>query len=235
MNSRFELFANFSEGLFKYALDAFVGTGNKNKGNNMMIILALILVLFIFIALIYAGVETVKLFFRNNFGSKGVSMIRAIISAIAFLVLAYLCFTGYSDFYFDYEAYGSQESFLFASITFLFVGLIVFVKAILARVRDNKVYDPIYRGDSNLLSFLVKGGWNQSMVQDLAEPLLFLALGVYLFSFNYIWGLPFIFCAISTWLHLGIEAVFGFFDERKELTNEGYAYTHNRKFSNVVN
>lgn len=235
MSSRFELFAKFSEGLFKYALDAFVGSGNKNRSGNMIMILAIILSLFIFIALLYAGVETVKLLFRDNFGKKGVNIVRVIISALAFLALSYVSYSMYSDFYYEYEVYGSHKSFLFASITFLVVGLAVLIKGILVSVRDNPVYDPIYRGDSNILGFLIKDGWSQSMVQDLAEPLFFLSFGFCLFSFNYVWGLPFIFCAISAWIHLGIESAFGFFDERKNLTNKGYAYTHNREFSKVVN
>ena len=154
MDNRFELYAKFSEGLLRYSLDAFVGTGNKSRGHNMLFILVIILALFIFIALLYAGAETVKLLLRNNFGNKGISVTRVGISVVAFFALSYFCFTIYSDFYYEYEVYGSQESFLFASILFLSVGLIVAIKAILARTQDNEVYSPIYKGDSNILSFL---------------------------------------------------------------------------------
>lgn len=233
-NQKFAMFSKFSNGLFKYAIDAFLGADNKNKEGNMMLIIALVLAVFIFIALIYAGVEVVKLLFRKNFGKQGVSMFRVVLCAIAFFALAGFCYVASTDYTYELESLGTKESFFYASIFFLFLGLIVFIKGILSKVKNNENVPPIYRGDSSVLGFLIKGGWSQSLVQDLAEPLFFLALGVYLLSFNFIWGLPVIFSAVSTWLHLGIESVFGFFDERSELSNKGYAYTHNREFSKVI-
>lgn len=230
MNERFELFSKMANGLLSYALEAFFGNSNKDKGDNMFILLVLVIALALIIVLLYAGAETVFLLVRKNFGTKGVKKIRAIIASIAFFVLAYLSYY-FSDNYFgEIMVLGSEASYWWASITFLFVALVVLSRGLSAGGEDDTdVIDPIYRGDSWLLGGLVKEGVSQSTVQDVAEPLFFLALGFFLFSYNYIWGLPFIFCAISCWFHLAVESAFGFFKDRKELSNEGLVYTQNRK------
>jgi len=145
------------------------------------------------IILAYAGVETVKLLLRKGFGKKGVSISKAVISSIVFFVLAGYSYTYYSAYPSYVADYGSQASFLYASVVFLLVGLVVFLRAVMVQIKNSQVIDPIYRGNSNIFGFLIKDGWSPSLVQDLAEPLFFLSIGVYLLSFNFIWGAPFIF------------------------------------------
>lgn len=232
---RFELFKKFSNSILSYAIDAAFGSNAKDKGSSVMLLLAIILALILLIVFLYAGAEVVYLLSRNKFGTKGVKRIRVLLGSFAFLGLAYFCYNVYRDYYGASAEVGSQISYLYASITFVFVGVVVLAKGLTAGGEDDKdVIDPIYRGNSWLLGGLVKEGVKQSIVQDIAEPLLFLALGFCLFSYNYIWGLPFIFCAISCWFHLTVEAVFGFFKERKELSNEGLVYTQNRRVSKAI-
>lgn len=232
-NERLNLFRKMANGLLSYALEAFFGNTAKEKGNNMVIFLAMIIFLIVFVILLYASCEVVFLLLRNKFGTKGVKKSRALLASILFLGLSYFSYKCYIDYYGDIMSFGSEESFFYASLTFLVVGVIVLFKGITVGGKDDfDVVDPIYRGNSWLLGGLVKEGLKQSVVQDILEPLLFLALGFFLFSYNFIWGIPFMFCAISCWFHLGIESLFGFFGIRRDLSNEGLIYTQNRpKFS----
>jgi len=235
MSDRFNSFAKMAQNLSAYAMEAWFGVGAKDKGGNILIFIIIITAIAILVALLYAGVETVFLLTRTRFGTKAVSKFKVVVSSVAFIGLSYFCYTCYKNYYGEVTALGSELSYLYATFTFLFIGAVVFFKGLLAGGKDDSdVIHPIYRGDSWLLSGMVKEGVSQSIIQDIAEPFLFLALGFCLFSYNYIWGLPFIFCAISCWFHLGVESVAGFFKERKDLSNEGLVYTQNRRTTKII-
>lgn len=237
MKNRFELFEKMANGLLTYAIDAFFGSNVKgeDKQSNFLLLLVIIVVLSVLIILLYAGAEVVFLLTRTNFGTKGVKKLRAVLASLTFLGLGYFCYSCYKNYYGQIMDFGSELSFLYAAITFLFVGAVVFIKGLTVGGKDDTdVLHKIYRGDSWLLGGLIKEGVKQSTVQDVAEPVLFLVLGFFLFSYNYIWGLPFIFCAISCWFHLTVEAVAGFFKERKQLSNEGLVYTQNRRTAQTI-
>ncbi|GAB5552878.1 MAG: hypothetical protein Sapg2KO_24690 [Saprospiraceae bacterium] len=226
---RLKLFRKMANGLLSYALEAFFGNTVKEKGSNMAIFLVLIILLIAFVMLLYASCEVVFLLLRNKFGTKGVKKSRALLASILFLILGYFSYKWHTNYYGEIVSFGSEESYLYASFTFLVVGIIVLFRGITVGGKDDSdVVDPIYRGNSWLLGGLVKEGLKQSVVQDILEPLLFLAFGFFLFSYNMVWGLPFMFCAISCWFHLGIESLFGFFGIRRDLSNEGLLYTQNR-------
>lgn len=236
MENRFELFSKFSKGLLSYFLESFFGSGSKDKESNFLVLLAILICFSIFLALLYAGAEVVFLLTRTNFGTKGVKKVRAVLGSLVFLGLAFLCYRFNQDYYGIAIEIGSELSFLLASVSFLLIGIVVLFKAMtIGGKDDNDVIHSAYRGDSWLLGGLVKEKWQQSNIQDFAEPVLFLAIGAYLFSFNYVWGVPFIFCAISCWFHLAIEAVFGFFKDRKALSNEGLVYAQNHRTSQIIN
>jgi len=164
-----------------------------------------------------------------------VKKIRVFLASIVFLVLAYFCYSSYSDYFGMMTELGSETSFLYAAITFVLVAITVLTKGLTAGGKDDDdVIDPIYRGNSWLLGGLIRDGVKQSVVQDIAEPFLFLALGFFLFSYNYIWGIPFIFCAIACWLHLAIESIFGFFGERRDLSNQGHLHSKNYAISKII-
>lgn len=235
MTNRFELFKKMGNGLLSYTLEAFFNDSTGKKTPNALAAIAIVVGIILLVVLFYAGAEAVFLLTRTNFGTKGVKKLRAVLASLAFMVLAYFCYNCFKKYYGQIMDFGSEASFGYAALTFLFVGVIVFIKAITAGGKDDSdVIDPIYRGDSWLLGGLVKDGIKQSTVQDVAEPMLFFALGFFLFSYNYIWGLPFMFCAISCWFHLAVEAVAGFFRERQQLSNEGLVYTQNRRTAQTI-
>jgi hypothetical protein len=233
--SRFDLFKKMGNNLIGYGVDAMFGATAKDKGGTFIVLLFFLIALGILVALLYAAVEVVYLLVRNKFGTEGVKRLSVFGGAIVFLYLAYFSYGSYKDYYGFVADLGSQISYLYASITFLIISIVVLAKGVSAGGQDDiDVIDPIYRGNSWLLGGLIKGGIRQSTVQDLAEPLLFLAIGFCLLSYNYVWGIPFIFCAFSYWIHLGIEAAFGFMGERKKLSNQGRVYTENRTISKII-
>lgn len=82
---------------------------------------------------------------------------------------------------------------------------------------------PEYKGDSHLLAFLiVKNGWSQKNVQNWAEPLFVVALGVLLATINLVWGIPIIFCALSIWAHQIFEYLFGHNQVDEKIRKSGY-------------
>ena len=233
--NRFDLFKKMGNNLWGFATDAMFGPTAKDKGSTLFLLVLFLICLAALIALLFAGAEVVYLLTRNKFGTQGVKRGRVFLGSLSFMALAYFCYKSYTDYYGDVMDWGSEVSYLYATISLFIVGLIVLVRGLTVGGKDDSdVIDPIYRGNSWLLGGLVKEGIKQSTVQDLAEPVLFLAIGFCLFSYNYIWGLPFMFCAISSWFHFAVEAGFGFVNERRELSNKGRVYTQNRTMSKVI-
>jgi hypothetical protein len=140
--------------------------------------------------------------------------------------------------YFNFEeltdTYASQSSYLATAVFYIILSLYILVKAILSKINNRRVINEAYRGDSFWLSFLMKSGWQQSLVQNLAEPMLFLAFGFFLLPVNLYWGIPLIFFAVSTWAHLGMEAVMELDEIRNSLSNKGYVYAKGSKFSKPI-
>jgi len=70
----------------------------------------------------------------------------------------------------------------------------------------------------------------------LAEPILVLAIGIFLTPINFLLGIPLIFCAISVWIHYAYEALRGLLNARNDLSdNKGYSEQYEQSFSEVVN
>jgi hypothetical protein len=227
MTDRFQLFSKMANGLLSYAIDAMFGDKATGKGSTMVILVGILAAVAILIVLLYAGAETVFLLTRKNFGGKGVKKVRGFISFAAFMYLAYFCYSMSVDYYGYWAAYGSEGSYWYASLTFLVLALLTLVRSFTAPAKflfpeghEDEMFN-IYRGSSWLLSGLLKEKWDQSLVQDVAEPFLFVAIGLYLTSFNYVWGVPIMFLGFSCWFHLAVEAGAGFFKERKLLSNGG--------------
>lgn len=184
--------------------------------------------------LIYVGVDIVKLLFRSNFGKKGFSFLKAFLGSIAFGGLAWLNYdlasTGSTSLFDE----GDNTKIYYAtSIFYGIVATYILIKAIYEKIQSNKIANIAYRGDSTVLSFLIKGGWTQSKVQNLAEPLLILAMGVFFSGLNLFWGLPLVFCAISVWVYMIAEAMFGLSQVRDILANKGYNETKKTEFVEI--
>ena len=122
---------------------------------------------------------------------------------VQIVIIGIVAFNYYFDYTPDSMYLGSQSSFLATGIFYILLTIFILVKGIKAlSQQSNDAIHERYRGDSALLGFLAKGSWNPALVQNLAEPLLLLSVGFFLLPINMFWGIPLMFCAISSWLHL---------------------------------
>lgn len=222
-----EVFNRLTGAFYKYFFESFVNSKDERSGNVATLLFLAILA--------YAGVEASKVLFRKNFGVNGISIGRLFLSSIAFIILGIVTYYYYSGFDTETAEMGTQSSFLAASLFYFILAIYIFLKGMLSR-KQNALH-PNYRGDSSVLGFLMKGkrGWKQSTVQNVAEPLFLLAIGIFLSAVNLWWGIPLVFCAISVWLHLAMEAIMGVGEISELLSNAGYAYSKGQSFSEVVN
>lgn len=223
-----QLFSQLGRSFWKYAFEAIVDSKN-DRNSNVAILLALAL-------LAYSGVESVNLIFRTNFGNKGVNVYRLILSVLSFTVVTVFAFKNYFNFNQDSMAIGSESSFLATGIFYILLILYILIKGIRSFFqKSTNVIHERYRGDSQLLGFLIKGNWSPSLVQNLAEPLLLLSIGFFLLPINSLWGLPLMFCAISSWIHLLMESIMSVVGIRNILADKGYVHSKNKTFSEVIN
>lgn len=223
-----QIFNTLGKSFGKYAFEGLVDSKNE-RATNVAVLLALAL-------LAYAGVEAVNLMFRKNFGKKGVNVYRLLLSSLAFVVIAVVAFNYYFDYTPDSMYMGSKSSFLATGIFYILLTVFILIKGItaLSQQSDHAIHER-YRGDSALLGFLAKGSWNPALVQNLGEPLLLLSFGFFLMPINLLWGIPLMFCAISSWLHLLMETIMGVLGVRNLLSNKGYVHSKNKTFSEVIN
>ena len=225
MQNTDDIFESLGGIFFKNLIDS---TNEKNSAAQTRLILAGIALL------TFVGAEAVKILFRNNFGSKGINLLRAFLCLVGFGLISAGCIAAWfqSDSP-DLEQIGSPKSFLLAGIFYAILGIYVFAKAIVQKARAKDLVHPQYRGDSYLLSFLMKSGWSQAKVQNLAEPLLTLAIGIFPTPVNLLWGIPLLFCALSVWLHQLFELIFGVSHVRDVLAERGYQISRENGFSEV--
>lgn len=222
MKNTDDVFESLSGSFFKYLIDS---SDDKNKSAQMRLMLVALAIL------AFVGVEAVKVIFRSNFGSKGLSLFKVILSAIAFGVISGVCYSIWKDNPSDMSEVGSPRSFILTAGFYAVFAVFILVKGIMQKTKPNDEVHPQYRGDSTLLGFLMKDGWSQAKVQNLAEPLLILALGAFLSAVNLFWGIPLVFCAISVWLHMIMEAVFGVSQVRDVLAEKGYQISRDTGFT----
>lgn len=182
-------------------------TNDKNSSGQIRLVLALLGLL------AFVGVETVKVIFRKNFGSKSLNIAKIVLSFLAFVGIGLIAITVYAEYGTSDEeqVIGSHSSFLVTGLFYFGLGIYVLVKGLVEKAKSKRlmrVY-PLFRGESTILSFLIKDGWSPSRVQTVAEPVLTLALGIFLLAYNLLLGFPVIFCAISVWVYQLFEQVVG--------------------------
>ncbi len=184
--------------------------------------------------LAYAGVEVVKVSFRKGFGRKGVHKPRLALSVLAFLAIAGYCIGFYLEprNIEDYLTLGTYSSFLYTAVFFGIFSIYLLIKGLKT---SDEVIDQYYRGRSTWLGFLIDRGWSPAKVQDVAEPLTMLIIGAALLPVNILLGAPLMFCAVSYWLHFGLEWFLGRGELSSKLSNEGHDYSRKGSFSKVIN
>ncbi|MFN4254425.1 MAG: hypothetical protein ACK4Q5_05425 [Saprospiraceae bacterium] len=190
---------------------------DDNRAENELMLAALGLLAFV-------GADATKVVYRDNFGKDGFSMLRVVLSFLAFCLVAGI------GFHFSGEEtnidpkYGRHTTYLMAGIFYTVLAFYVLGKGIMAKKAANvSGIHPEYRGDSRLLSFLMtEKGWSQSNVQTWAEPLLTLAVGGLLAAINLLWGLPIVFCAFSIWGYMVVEYLFAANPVSDRMQQHGY-------------
>ena len=225
-----EVFKQLSGSFFHHFAESFLNGKNERSQK---------LAIFLFIVILaYAGVEAVKIFFRSNFGKKGLDIWKWLLSLVAFIAIGIIALNDYLAIEQYSTTLGNSKDFLLHTSVFYFVlALLLLVKGIIEfRKKKTNPVHPSYRGDSTVLGFLGESGWKQAKIQNLAEPLLVLAVGIFLSPINLLLGLPLVFCAISVWIHYAYEAIRGLLIARNQLSDkQGFPEHYGRKFSRVVN
>ncbi|MFK7979271.1 MAG: hypothetical protein AB8G86_04780 [Saprospiraceae bacterium] len=229
-----EAFKQLSVSFGNYLLQSIL----RKKDEESERMASLLAVALVFLLFIYGGVETIKLVFRNNFGKKGLHLWKALLAIFAFGLIAYLAFDIYQSY--DLEPLpfvAPKNSFLYTAIFYAILTLFLSIKlGVEFRKRVDNNHHDSYRGDSTILGFLEESGWEQSKIQNAAEPLLILAIGIFLSPLNLLLGIPLIICALSFWIHYAYESLRGLLEVRNELSdNKGYSHSSERKFSKIIN
>jgi len=155
-----------------------------------------------------------------------------ILSCVVFLGIAIGAVYGYSEYGGDAVNFGSKNSFA-ATAVFYFVLIPYLLFKGFKSKKNLKAIHPNYRGDSFFFSFLMEGGWSQAKVQNFAEPVFLIAVGIFFLPFNLLLGIPLILCAISVWINLIAEIVLGVGAVRNDLAEKGYE--HSQSVVQVVN
>ena len=185
------------------------GINSSNKGNNSSAIrffLALTGLLF------FIGAEAVKVFFRKNFGVKGINLVQLILCSLCFLgigILSVMQFLDPENTRVHISDDTSQLSFLIIGVGYITLALYILRKGILERmkaVKANNYSD--FQGDADVMKILAEKGWSQNKIRYLAEPMYTLILGIVVLFYNPLGGIPLLFCALSVWGHAAMEFIF---------------------------
>lgn len=224
-----DAYDKLSSSFFKYLFEGMLNE-KEERAKKLAFLFAIII-------LAYAGVEAVKLFFRTDFGKKGLHIWKVLLSVSAFIFIAFFTLNAYYD-YPRYENVGaSRQSFLYTAIIYFVLAISLIIKAVSEfKKRGSTNVDESYRGNSTVLSFLSDSGWEQSKIQNLAEPLLVFAMGIFFLPINLFLGMPLIFCALSVWIHYGYEYLRGLINARNNLADKkGKPQNTRRTFARVIN
>jgi len=182
---------------------------------------------------LFAGSEAVKLTLRRKMGTNEFSYIRIILSSAAFIGIGFLLFfTANKTFdavhlpWFGEKVFVNEETILGTGVFFFLFGSFLFAKGISAKIAAKIKEDakenilPSYTGDSILFNSLEKKGYKKSTIRNFFEPLSFLLFGLFSFFLNPFLGLPFVICALSYWLILLAEYIFGLEAQRVDYIME---------------
>lgn len=148
---------------------------------------------------IFAGGEILKITFRKDFGRGQLNQFKIIVGFIGLLGVSLINFL----LFFDESSTITVGYFgmipLFATgLLYLIFAVFIIVKGMADLNKSNKPKNANKRAISYL--FTIKG-WKVNNVQTWLEPSFLLIIGIVYLPFNFLCGLPLIFCALSYWLH----------------------------------
>lgn len=223
-------FDKLSGSFWQKFLESFAEGSKNNRAKFLSIFFLLLIVT-------YAGVELVKILFRKRFGKKGLRSAKLVFVGLALLGVSIGAFTQYftSDEV-DPLWIGSKETALLTGILYVILFFYVAIKGFREKGKAHLYSTPeYYRGTSTIFSFLIKSGWKPSSVQNLAEPLFLLAIGIFLLPNSFLLGLPLIASSISYWIHLAAERLMNFHDLRDQMADRGHKIDEESAFVEVIN
>lgn len=194
------------------------------RGGMRFIPAIILLVLLIFIS--YAGAESGKIILRNHFGKKGITWEWVLVACLLLVVVVVYSIFCYLDLNDAAEFIGVQGTHLITAIFYTVVIILLIIKTLKTiNQKEKGNANDLYRGDSFFLYKLISAGWKPATVQNLAEPLLLVAVGVFMTPINKLFGIPMIFCGLSMWVQLAVETIVGIYKHRNTLSNEGYVHS----------
>jgi hypothetical protein len=206
MDNSEEFFSTLSRSAVRTAGESIfdnqpLAPGKQSADDRLMIIILGILV--------FVGREAVNVVFRRNFGAAGINVPRLILCSILFTSISVLAFFQVDSTDEFATETGTSDSHFITGMLYIIMALYVLIKGIVHRTKAIKNGNfSNYRGDSYLLGFLKKDGWKQQTIQNMAEPLLTLAIGSCLCFYDLLAGIPLIFCAVSVWGYFLMQWLF---------------------------
>ena len=198
---------NLFSGLVGKALNEGINSTNE-KNNSAAIRLALALTGI----LLFVGAEAVKVFFRKNFGQKGMNIYQLIIAFLCFLILGIVCTEHYlfpEKFDMNVGMDVTESSFLVVGVFYITLAFYLIRKGVIEFIKAKKSQNNIdFKGEPDVLKVLELNGWSQNKIRYLGEPGYTLLLAVVLFLYNPIGSIPLAVCAVSVWGHAVLEFLF---------------------------
>ena len=155
--------------------------------------------------LAFVGSEAVKIVFRKNFGMTRLAWVRYVLCILCFAIISAVSFYMVSSNYDFAKKSASPNAHLSSGIIFAVLAITVLIKGIKDANKNVNLHND---GDSNVLGFLRKEGWKLTTIQNFAEPMLTLLIGIFLLTYDYFGGSAIIFCAISSWLGVLFDKFF---------------------------
>jgi len=159
--------------------------------------------------LVFIGVEAIKTFCRKDFAVTQRGMLRFVFCFLAFGGIAAFSFSMINSRESYAIQYGTPQSHLVTGLVYAVTALYILITGMLqfTATRDGSPGLTL-NGRSYLLGFLTKDGWKESTIQNLAEPLLLIAIGTALCFYDPYGGVPFIFCGAAVWFMAFINLLF---------------------------
>ena len=159
---------------------------------------------------LFVGAEGTKVFFRKNFGTKGINIFQLILCCLTFIAIGIVCVGLGLDNPHDSFINGiGFFSFLVTGVFYVTLGIWILRKGILEKIKAGKNnFQSDFKGETDVLKVLEERGWSQNKIRYLGEPLYALLLGLVFAIFNPIGAIPLVACAISVWGHAIMEFIF---------------------------
>lgn len=199
---------NNSETFFKNLLgmagkNLIDSTDDRNKAATFRLTLALLGIL------TFVGREAILIIFRKNFADGSLSLLRIILCFLVFAGIGILFYSLSFDTGDDFIRWsGNPSSYKVTGIFIFLMGLIVLIKGIIEFNKSRKYSSHNLNGESYLYKVLSKDGWKNSLIQNFAEPFIFILIGGIFSIYNFIGFIPLAVCSISYWLNLLIVIMF---------------------------